>query len=196
MYISRFSSCFNHARLALKSASVNSILCFPRKSWNCVMTAGIRLPSFGNGIVGAGTEERGGKVKHGLLANQLDLKLVQLGRLIAIRVGRLRVGGNIESAAKPLVGSDAAAAVNGASAVGHLYVGAVPLIQIRVRVVIQERNIGIVALDQAAAGREVVSGGQREAGVIAEREHGLHQALAEGGLAENPGAIMILQRAA
>ena len=62
-------------------------------------------------------------------------------------------------------------------------------------VVIEERDVGIIALDQAAAGRVVVRGGERQAGVIAQRENGLHQSLAEGGLAQNPGAVMILQRA-
>ena len=62
-------------------------------------------------------------------------------------------------------------------------------------VVVVERNARVVALDEAARGRVVVIGGQRQAGVLAEVVDGLHQALAEGGFAHDQGAVVILQRA-
>ena len=73
------------------------------------------------------------------------------------------------------------------SAVGRLIV---------VVVVVVERHAAVVALNEPAAGRVVVIGGQREAGVVGERIDGLHQALAEGGLADDEGTIVVLQRAA
>ena len=62
-------------------------------------------------------------------------------------------------------------------------------------VVVVERNARVVALDEPARRRVVVIGGQRQAGVLAEVVDGLHQALAEGGLAHDQRAIVILQRA-
>ena len=38
-------------------------------------------------------------------------------------------------------------------------------------------------------------GGEREAGVFGDIEDGLHEALAEGGLADDEGAVVVLQRA-
>ena len=62
-------------------------------------------------------------------------------------------------------------------------------------VVVVERDAGVVALDEPARGRVVVIGGQRQAGVFAEVVDGLHQAFAEGGFADDQGAVVILQRA-
>ena len=42
-------------------------------------------------------------------------------------------------------------------------------------------------------GVEVVEGRQGEAGILADVEDGLYQALAEGGLTDDEGAIMVLQ---
>ncbi len=53
----------------------------------------------------------------------------------------------------------------------------------------------VVALDEAAGRRVVVVGGEGEAGVFADLEDGLNQALAEGGFADDQGAIMILEGA-
>ncbi len=62
-------------------------------------------------------------------------------------------------------------------------------------VVVVERNACVVALDEAARGRVVVIGGQRQAGILAQVVDGLHQALAEGGFADDQRAVVILQRA-
>ena len=62
-------------------------------------------------------------------------------------------------------------------------------------VVIEERNVGVIALDQAAARRVILRGGQRQAGVFHQRINGLHQAFAECVVAQNPGAVVILQGA-
>ena len=53
----------------------------------------------------------------------------------------------------------------------------------------------VVALDEAAGRRVVVVGGEGEAGVFGDLEDGLDEALAEGGFADDQGAVMILQRA-
>ena len=51
------------------------------------------------------------------------------------------------------------------------------------------------ALDEPAGRREVVVGGKGEAGVVGDLEDGLDEALAEGGLADDQGAVVILQGA-
>ena len=48
-------------------------------------------------------------------------------------------------------------------------------------VVIEERTLRVVALDQASAGRVVVRDGQQQRRPFRQRELRLHQALAEGG---------------
>ena len=118
-----------------------------------------------------------GEVEERVLAINCVSKRVQLGSRIL------------------LVRSDAAAAVNRAPAVGHLDVLVIPRFGVVAVVVIEERDVGVVALDQPSAGRVVAVGGQRQAGVLGQREHGLHQALAERRFAQNPGAVVILQRA-
>src|SRR5262252_3842561 len=49
-------------------------------------------------------------------------------------------------------------------------------------------------LDRAAARRVVPRGGELDGGVVAEREYGLHRALAEGRRAYQRRALVILQR--
>ena len=92
-------------------------------------------------------------------------------------------------------GRDAAAAENLASAVGGLHVLRVLRAFVAVLVVLEERLVRVVALDQAAAGRVVVRDGQQQRRAFGERELRLHQALAERVLAQDPGAVVILQRA-
>src|SRR5580704_1705698 len=53
----------------------------------------------------------------------------------------------------------------------------------------------IVALDEPAAGRVIFRDSQQQRAVAGEREGRLHQTLAKSRLAEDPGAIVILQRA-
>ena len=50
-------------------------------------------------------------------------------------------------------------------------------------------------LNRASAGRVVKRGGERQAGAFGQREHILHQALAEARLADDGGAVVILQGA-
>ena len=97
-----------------------------------------------------------------------------------------------------LVGRDAAAAVDGAAGVGELdlEVGLVGLLGVVADVVVVvERDVVVVALDEAAGGRVVVIGRQGEAGVLGDLEDGLDEALAEGGFADDEGAVVILQGA-
>src|SRR5438552_6642334 len=93
-------------------------------------------------------------------------------------------------ALKFLVGRDAAAAVHGASAVGHadFLVGIVLFFVARVIVVV-ERNSVVVALNQAAARRVVLGGSESEPGVFAQRIHRLHQPFAKRDLAEDQSAV-------
>src|SRR5271157_1738586 len=96
------------------------------------------------------------------------------------------------------VGRDAAAAVHGPPAVGHLdfVVGSAGVSVIAVVViVVVERDIAVIALNQAAAGSVVLGRGQRQAGVIRKRIDGLHQAFAEGGLTRDEAAIVVLDGA-
>ena len=95
-----------------------------------------------------------------------------------------------------LVRSDAAATIDRAPTVGklHFLVGAVR-IDVAVVVVVVERHVGIITLDQASA-RGVVPGcRERQSGVFRERIYRLHKSLAEGGFADDEAAIMILDRA-
>ena len=116
-----------------------------------------------------------------LLVEQLVLEVVALGALDL------------------LIGSNAAAAVNGAARVSQLdfAVGGVDGLRAGVIVVVVvKRNAGVVALNQAARGRVVVIGGKSKAGIFAEVVDGLHQSLAEGGFADDQRAVVILQCAA
>ena len=61
--------------------------------------------------------------------------------------------------------------------------------------IVVQRNILVIALDQAAAGRVVARGRQRQAGVFAQSGNGLNEALSEALLANHQAAVMILNRA-
>src|SRR5271167_287236 len=121
-----------------------------------------------------------GEVEEGVFLQQRVLKLVGLDR------------------GDSYVRSDAAAAVHGSPAVGHLdfvidgrSVGVLAVVV----VVVVQRDIAVIALNQTAAGGVVLGRGQRQSGVLRQRIHGLHQALAEGGLAGDQAAIVVLNGA-
>src|SRR5579871_1036816 len=109
-----------------------------------------------------------------ILAEEAELELVVLGFVLFIR-------------------RDAIAAVDGASAVGTLHVQGILGVGALAVVVIEERNVRIVALDEASARRVIVRGGERQTGVFGKLPDLLDQPLAEGVLTENPGAIVILK---
>src|SRR5579871_4546378 len=79
------------------------------------------------------------------------------------------------------VGSNSAAAVHGAAAIGelHLAVGGIRGLGIAVVVVVVKRNVAVIALDQTAARSVVVCRCQRQTGVFRQRIDGLNQAFAE-----------------
>src|SRR4051794_40467617 len=84
------------------------------------------------------------------------------------------------------VGHDTAAAVNGAAAVSQLYFfiyGVVFLVALEV--VIVKRNIAIVALNETSAWGVIFGGRQRQAGVVRQWIHSLHQSLAKRGFADD-----------
>jgi hypothetical protein len=140
-----------------------------------VQGGGVGRPALGQlGVVLAEVVAR--EVEERRLHVKLGLELVDLGR------GVLFIGG------------DAAAAIDGAAAIGHLDVLHV-LGFVLVIVVIEERLIGVIALDEAAAGCIEMGRGERQAGVFGERIDGLHQPFAESGFAQYPAAIVILQGA-
>ena len=60
-----------------------------------------------------------------------------------------------------------------------------------------ELDVGFDALglDGAAVRRVVAGGGQLDRSAVAQRQNGLHRPLAEGALAKNQCAVMVLQRA-
>src|SRR5580700_6564252 len=89
-----------------------------------------------------------------------------------------------------VVRSDSTLAKNLAAAVGELDFRRARWLGIVVIVV--ERNVFVVALDQSAAWRVVTSGGQKKRRVFAERILRLHEALAKARLADNQSAIVIL----
>ena len=95
------------------------------------------------------------------------------------------------------VGSDAAAAVNRPSAIGEFYfaIRRVVLGFAAIVVVVVERDIAVVALDEASARGVVVSSGERKPGVFRQRLHRLHQTLAERDFADDQAAVVILNRA-
>ena len=95
------------------------------------------------------------------------------------------------------VGSDAAAAVNGAATVGHLdfVVGVIGVVVAIVVVIVVKRDAAVIALDQAAARGVILCGRQRQSGILRQRIHGLHQTLAECGFTGNQSPIMVLNRA-
>src|ERR1700683_5390047 len=101
------------------------------------------------------TKPLGREVEELVLGQQVGLELVVLRRFVF------------------LIGRDAAAAIHRSAAVGALDVLQVLLLGALAVVVIEERDVGVVTLDQAAAWGVVVSGGQCEAGIILERINGL-----------------------
>src|SRR5580658_7319187 len=93
------------------------------------------------------------------------------------------------------VRSNAAAAVNCAAAVSefHFTVGVVGIVDaVAVVIIVVERNVAVVALNQASAGRVVARRGQRQSSVFGQWIYGLHQSLAEGDFAHDQAAVMIL----
>src|ERR1700685_4303082 len=75
-----------------------------------------------------------------------------------------------------LIGRDATAAIHRSAAVGALHVLEVLLLGAFSVVVIEERYVGVVALDQTPARGVIMSGGQGQAGIVLERINGLNQA--------------------
>ena len=121
-----------------------------------------------------------GKVEERIVLQQRVLEVVALDR------------GDLD------VGSDSAAAVNGASAVSQFYfaIGVVfVVLALAVEVIVVERNVGVVTLNQASARRVVLGRGQRQTGVLRQRINRLHQTFAESSFADDQAAIMILNRA-
>src|SRR6185312_535694 len=95
------------------------------------------------------------------------------------------------------VRSNSTAAVHGATAVGELnfMVGSSVLIGVAVEVVIVERDVGVIALNQASAGGVVLGGCKREPSVLRERKNRLHQSLAKGDFARDQAAVVVLNGA-
>ena len=119
-----------------------------------------------------------GEVEEGIVLQQRVLKVIALDRIDLY------------------IGTNAAAAVNRASAVGefHFAIRVVAGVGLAIVIVVVERDVAVVALDQPSAGRVVVSRGQRQAGVLRQRIYRLNQALAEGDFTHDQTAIMILNR--
>src|SRR5579871_2310146 len=93
------------------------------------------------------------------------------------------------------VGSDATATVHRASAVSELHlavrrVGA--LGALAVVVVVVQRDVAVIALNQPSARSVVVSGRKSQTGIFRQRIDGLHQTFAEGHFAGNQTAVVIL----
>jgi hypothetical protein len=96
------------------------------------------------------------------------------------------------------VGGDASAAVDGASGVGELdlevrFVGLGGVVADVIVVV--ERDVVVVALNEASGGSVVVVGREGQTGVLGDLEDGLDEAFAEGGFADDEGAVVVLQGA-
>src|SRR5205809_4912592 len=94
------------------------------------------------------------------------------------------------------VRTNAATTINRASAVRELdLVRVVVLFRLAVEIVVIERNIRIIALNQTSAWRVVFGGGQSQAGVLRKRIDRLHEPFAEGGFTGHQSAVMILNGA-
>src|ERR1700679_1835280 len=89
---------------------------------------------------------------------------------------------------KLLIGRNTASAVNRPAAIGALHILQILGLGALAVVIVEERNVRIVALDQTTAGRVVMRGSEREPGVVLQRIDGLNQTFAERGLTQNPGA--------
>src|SRR6266566_3371270 len=94
------------------------------------------------------------------------------------------------------VRTNAATTINRATAVRELdLVRVVVLFRLAVEIVVVERDIRIIALNQTSAGRVVFGGGQSQACVLRKRIDRLHEPFAEGGFAGYQSAVMILNGA-
>ena len=91
---------------------------------------------------------------------------------------------------------DAAAAIYRAAAVGELHfaVGVAARFGFAVVVVVVERNVAVVALDQPSTGRVIVRRGERQASIFRQRIHSLHQTLAKRDFARDQPAVVVLNR--
>src|SRR5262249_2423799 len=89
-----------------------------------------------------------------------------------------------------LVGGDSTAAVYLASNIGRLHVVLIGGIAFGV-VIIEERFLRIITLDQPSARRIVVSDREQQRRTLVQRKLRLHQAFAKGGLAHDEGAVVI-----
>src|SRR5580700_2905350 len=89
-----------------------------------------------------------------------------------------------------VVRRDATLSKNLAAAIGELHFRLLGLL--RVVVIIVERDVFVITLNQAAAGRVITGSGEQQSRVFAERELGLHQTLAEARFADDQAAVMIL----
>src|SRR5208282_140874 len=117
--------------------------------------------------------------------------LSKIKQRVVLQQRVLELGGLV--GCKLHVRSDAAAAIHRASAVRELdLVVGVILFPLAIIVIIVEREIGVIALDQASAGGVVLRGGEGQAGIFRQRIHGLHQALAERDFANDKAAIVVL----
>src|SRR5207245_11694082 len=95
------------------------------------------------------------------------------------------------------VRTNAAAAINRAPTVCELnLVRVVVLFRLAVEIVVIERNVRIIALNQTSAWRVVFGGGQSQARVLRELSARQHEPCAEGGVARHQSSAMILAGAA
>src|SRR5258705_7269902 len=98
-----------------------------------------------------------------------------------------------------LVGGDASTAVDSSTGVGELDLEIALVLGfvfiVTDVVVVIERDVVVVALDEAAGRRVVVVGGKSQTRVLGDSEDGLNETLAEGGFADDQSAIVILQGA-
>ena len=125
----------------------------------------------------AGVTTRLGKIEEGIVLQQGILKVVALYR------------GDFN------VGRDSAAAVNRAATVGEFYftTGVVfVFLALTVEVIVVERNVGVVTLNQAHAGRVILRRGQGQTGILRKRIDSLNQPFAESSFSHDQAAIMIL----
>src|SRR5207253_8435674 len=91
---------------------------------------------------------------------------------------------------------NAAAAVNLAATIGVLdFLGGLIRSFAAGAVVLQERLVLVVALDQPSAGRVVMRDSEKQRAAFLQRKLRLHQPFAERGFAHHERAVMILQSA-
>src|SRR5205823_6537833 len=94
------------------------------------------------------------------------------------------------------VGRDPASTIDSAPTVGKFdfLVRVVAGLVLAIVIIVVKRDVAVVTLNQASAGRVVTRGGQRQPSVLRKRIDRLHQALAEGDLAYDQAAVVILNR--